>query len=54
MGQRKTVVLVGYQTVKEAFVNYKEEFGDREVPIMAKDINLDHGNEDFNFFKYSV
>lgn len=46
MGQRKTVVLAGYQTVKEAFVNYKEVFGDREVPIIAKDVNLDHGNED--------
>ncbi|XP_017282896.1 cytochrome P450 2K1 [Kryptolebias marmoratus] len=43
LGQRKVVILAGYQTVKEAFVNYAEEFGDRDVPIVAKDTNLDHG-----------
>ncbi|XP_037541895.1 cytochrome P450 2K1-like isoform X2 [Nematolebias whitei] len=43
MGPSKVVVLAGYQTVKEAFVNYAEEFGDREVPPVVKDANLDHG-----------
>ncbi|XP_050961654.1 cytochrome P450 2K1-like [Labeo rohita] len=31
LGPKKTVVLVGYKTIKEALVNYAEEFGDREI-----------------------
>lgn len=45
MGPRKAVVLAGYRTVKEALVNHAEEFGDREVPPVIKDSNLDHGDE---------
>lgn len=44
MGPSKVVVLAGYQTIKEAFVNYAEEFGDREIPPVVKDSNLDHGD----------
>uniref|UniRef100_A0A3B5QIE2 Cytochrome P450 2K4-like n=1 Tax=Xiphophorus maculatus TaxID=8083 RepID=A0A3B5QIE2_XIPMA len=43
MGPKKTVVLTGYKTVKEAFVSYAEEFGEREAPIVAKEANLHHG-----------
>ncbi|XP_067312745.1 cytochrome P450 2K1-like [Pseudorasbora parva] len=31
LGPQKTVVLVGYKTVKEALVNHAEEFGDRNI-----------------------
>ncbi|KAL0196649.1 hypothetical protein M9458_005189, partial [Cirrhinus mrigala] len=31
LGSKKSVVLVGYKTVKEALVNYAEEFGDRDI-----------------------
>uniref|UniRef100_A0A8C1M6W7 Cytochrome P450, family 2, subfamily K, polypeptide 22 n=1 Tax=Cyprinus carpio TaxID=7962 RepID=A0A8C1M6W7_CYPCA len=31
LGPRRTVVLVGYKTVKEALVNHAEEFGDRHI-----------------------
>ncbi|XP_008401963.2 cytochrome P450 2K4-like, partial [Poecilia reticulata] len=43
MGPKKIVVLTGYKTVKEAFVNYAEEFGEREAPTVAKEANLHHG-----------
>uniref|UniRef100_A0A3B5QT92 Cytochrome P450, family 2, subfamily X, polypeptide 9 n=1 Tax=Xiphophorus maculatus TaxID=8083 RepID=A0A3B5QT92_XIPMA len=43
MGPKKMVVLTGYKTVKEAFVSYAEEFGEREAPIVAKEANLHHG-----------
>ncbi|KTF89939.1 hypothetical protein cypCar_00039922 [Cyprinus carpio] len=31
LGPKKTVVLVGYKTVREALVNHVEEFGDRDI-----------------------
>ncbi|KAF4115667.1 hypothetical protein G5714_003156 [Onychostoma macrolepis] len=33
LGPKKTVVLVGYKTVKEALVNHAEEFGDRDIAL---------------------
>ncbi|MED6255111.1 hypothetical protein ATANTOWER_004820 [Ataeniobius toweri] len=43
MGSRKMVVLTGYKTIKEAFVSYADEFGEREAPTVTKEANLDHG-----------
>ncbi|KAM4713323.1 LOW QUALITY PROTEIN: cytochrome P450 2K1-like [Anableps anableps] len=43
MGPKKAVVLTGYKTVKEAFVRYADEFGEREAPTVAKEANLHHG-----------
>ncbi|XP_077069889.1 cytochrome P450 2K1-like [Siphateles boraxobius] len=43
LGPRKTVVLVGYKTVKEALVNYAEEFGDRNIGPIFRIINKEHG-----------
>lgn len=30
-GPKKIIVLAGYKTVKQALVNYAEEFGEREI-----------------------
>uniref|UniRef100_A0A3Q2DC04 Cytochrome P450 2K4-like n=2 Tax=Cyprinodon variegatus TaxID=28743 RepID=A0A3Q2DC04_CYPVA len=43
MGSRKMVVLTGYKTIKEAFVGYADEFGEREAPRMTKEVNQQHG-----------
>ncbi|NP_001073172.1 cytochrome P450 2K19 isoform X1 [Danio rerio] len=43
LGPRKTVVLVGYKTVKEALVNYAEQFGDREIGPGFRIMNDEHG-----------
>ncbi|KAK7175350.1 hypothetical protein R3I93_002300 [Phoxinus phoxinus] len=43
LGPRKTVVLVGYKTVKEALVNYAEEFGDRKIEPGFRIMNDEHG-----------
>ncbi|XP_056117748.1 cytochrome P450 2K1-like [Rhinichthys klamathensis goyatoka] len=43
LGPRKTVVLVGYKTVKEALVNYGEEFGDRKIEPGFTITHNDHG-----------
>ncbi|XP_034046726.1 cytochrome P450 2K1-like [Thalassophryne amazonica] len=42
-GPTKVVVLTGYKTVKEALVNYSEEFGDRSITPIFNDINHGHG-----------
>lgn len=43
MGMKKMVVLTGYETVKEALVNYADEFGDRpKIPIFEM-MNKGHG-----------
>ncbi|XP_029944980.1 cytochrome P450 2K1-like [Salarias fasciatus] len=42
-GIKKVVVLAGYQTVKEALVNYAEEFGDRDITPIFEDSNRGHG-----------
>ncbi|KAK9961643.1 hypothetical protein ABG768_007057 [Culter alburnus] len=43
LGPRKTVVLVGYKTVKEALVNHAEEFGDRDIRPGFRMINKEYG-----------
>ncbi|XP_049416542.1 cytochrome P450 2K1-like [Epinephelus fuscoguttatus] len=43
LGPKKVVVLAGYKTVKEALVNYAEEFGDREIPPIFYDTSFGHG-----------
>ncbi|CAN9505273.1 unnamed protein product [Ophioblennius macclurei] len=43
LGVNKVVVLAGYKTVKEALVNYAEEFGDRYITPMFEDLNQSHG-----------
>ncbi|XP_029982357.1 cytochrome P450 2K1-like [Sphaeramia orbicularis] len=43
LGIKKVVVLAGYKTVKEALVNYAEEFGVREISPIFYDINQGHG-----------
>uniref|UniRef100_A0A7N6FIX8 Cytochrome P450 2K1-like n=1 Tax=Anabas testudineus TaxID=64144 RepID=A0A7N6FIX8_ANATE len=42
-GPQKVVVLAGYKTVKEALVNYAEEFGDRDPLLIAEEDNQGHG-----------
>ncbi|XP_063041567.1 cytochrome P450 2K1-like [Engraulis encrasicolus] len=43
-GPKKVVVLAGYKTVKEALVNYAEEFGDRDdITPIFHDINKGNG-----------
>ncbi|XP_049613558.1 cytochrome P450 2K1 isoform X1 [Syngnathus scovelli] len=43
MGPNTVVVLAGYKTVKEALVEYAEEFGEREPIQTAKEVKLSHG-----------
>ncbi|XP_016328967.1 cytochrome P450 2K1-like isoform X2 [Sinocyclocheilus anshuiensis] len=43
LGPKKTVVLVGYKTVKEALVNHAEEFGDRDIAPSFRIMNDEHG-----------
>ncbi|NP_956806.1 cytochrome P450 2K18 [Danio rerio] len=43
LGPKKTVVLVGYKTVKEALVNHAEAFGDREIGPSFRIMNDEHG-----------
>ncbi|XP_062874916.1 cytochrome P450 2K1-like [Trichomycterus rosablanca] len=42
-GPKKVVVLAGYQTVKQALVNYAEEFGGREISPLLFDFTKGHG-----------
>lgn len=42
-GPKKVVVLAGYNTVKQALVNYAEEFGDREVTPVFYDFTKENG-----------
>nr|XP_019963410.1 PREDICTED: cytochrome P450 2K1-like [Paralichthys olivaceus] len=42
-GSKKVVVLAGYKTVKEALVNYAEEFGDRDPMLIVDENNEGHG-----------
>ncbi|XP_077408813.1 cytochrome P450 2K4-like isoform X4 [Vanacampus margaritifer] len=46
LGSKKVVVLAGYKTVKEALVNYAEEFGDRDILRIVKQYNDGHGEPD--------
>ncbi|XP_068565336.1 cytochrome P450 2K1-like [Cebidichthys violaceus] len=43
MGPKKVVVLAGYKTVKEAFVNHADEFGDRDQEQIMNEFNQGHG-----------
>ncbi|KAM3603645.1 uncharacterized protein V6R79_026432 [Siganus canaliculatus] len=43
MGPQKVVVLVGYKTVKEALINYAEEFGDRDATPIIRESNQGQG-----------
>ncbi|KTF87974.1 hypothetical protein cypCar_00041278 [Cyprinus carpio] len=43
LGPKKTVVLVGYKTVREALVNHAEEFGDRDIAPSFRIMNDKHG-----------
>ncbi|XP_026196736.1 cytochrome P450 2K4-like isoform X1 [Anabas testudineus] len=43
LGSSKVVVLTGYKTVKEALVDYAEEFGDRDQIQILNEINKGHG-----------
>ncbi|XP_051744222.1 cytochrome P450 2K1-like [Ctenopharyngodon idella] len=42
-GPKKVVVLAGYKTVKQALVNYADEFGDREIMPLFHDFTKGHG-----------
>ncbi|KAJ8283585.1 hypothetical protein COCON_G00024350 [Conger conger] len=43
LGPKKVVILAGYKTVKQALVNYAEEFGDREIVPIFRDTFKEHG-----------
>ncbi|XP_017282864.1 cytochrome P450 2K1 isoform X2 [Kryptolebias marmoratus] len=43
LGPKKVVVLTGYKTVKEALVQYDEEFGDRDSLPILREFNKGHG-----------
>ncbi|KAI4876925.1 hypothetical protein NFI96_030244 [Prochilodus magdalenae] len=43
LGPNKVVVLAGYKTVKQALVNYADEFGEREIVQIFKDLSEEHG-----------
>ncbi|XP_015215359.2 cytochrome P450 2K1-like [Lepisosteus oculatus] len=43
LGPMRVVVLAGYKTVKEALVDYPEEFGSRLITPIFHDINQGHG-----------
>lgn len=43
LGPKKVVVLAGYKTVKEALVQYDEEFGERDTIPILHDFNKSQG-----------
>ncbi|KAF3850275.1 hypothetical protein F7725_019994 [Dissostichus mawsoni] len=43
LGPQKVVILAGYKTVKEALVNYADEFGDRYSMQITKETSGGHG-----------
>ncbi|XP_026175032.1 cytochrome P450 2K4-like [Mastacembelus armatus] len=43
LGPRKVVVLAGYKTVKEALVNHADEFGDRDPPLISREVTQGKG-----------
>ncbi|XP_056419492.1 uncharacterized protein LOC130360961 [Hyla sarda] len=43
MGMKKMVVLAGYETVKDALVNHAEDFGERGIPRIFKDMDKGMG-----------
>lgn len=49
-GTKKIIVLAGYKTIKEALVNYADEFGQREITQTFK-FAEDHGKECFHYIR---
>lgn len=45
------MVLTGYKTVKEAFIGYADEFGERQAPLVVEETNLNRGTEGSQFQK---
>ncbi len=45
LGPKKVVVLAGFKTVKEALVNYADEFGDRDPILCFHEVNGGNGKE---------
>jgi len=45
LGPQKVVVLAGYKTVKEALVNYAEEFGERDPMRIMQEASQGHGKK---------
>lgn len=45
LGPKKVVVLAGYQTIKQALVNYAEEFGNRDISPIFFDLSKGHGKK---------
>ncbi|XP_032398641.1 cytochrome P450 2K1 isoform X1 [Etheostoma spectabile] len=43
LGPQKVVVLAGYKTVKEALVNYADEFGERDPMLIMQEYYQGHG-----------
>ncbi|XP_044025021.1 cytochrome P450 2K1-like [Siniperca chuatsi] len=43
LGPKKVVILAGYKTVKEALVNYADEFGDRDPMLIMHEFNQGNG-----------
>ncbi|XP_038582467.1 cytochrome P450 2K1-like [Micropterus salmoides] len=43
LGPKKVVVLAGYKTVKEALVNYADEFGDRDPMLIVHEVMKGNG-----------
>ncbi|KAJ8273524.1 hypothetical protein GJAV_G00102580 [Gymnothorax javanicus] len=43
LGPKKAVVLAGYKTVNQALLNNAEEFGDREIAPIFRDMTKEHG-----------
>ncbi|XP_063771325.1 cytochrome P450 2K4-like isoform X3 [Pseudophryne corroboree] len=43
MGMKKMVVLAGYEAVKDALINHAEEFGERGIVKMLKDMDKEKG-----------
>ncbi|XP_078130938.1 cytochrome P450 2K1-like [Sander vitreus] len=43
LGPQKVVVLAGYKTVKEALVNYADEFGERDPMLIMQEYSQGHG-----------
>nr|AAZ43085.1 cytochrome P450 monooxygenase CYP2K17 [Danio rerio] len=43
LGPKKVVVLIGHKTVKEALVNFADEFGERDITPIFRILANDHG-----------
>uniref|UniRef100_A0A8C1MPU0 Cytochrome P450 2K1-like n=1 Tax=Cyprinus carpio TaxID=7962 RepID=A0A8C1MPU0_CYPCA len=50
LGPKKTVVLVGYKTVREALVNHVEEFGDRDIAPSFRIMNDENNWKEMRCF----